>query len=71
MTAVAEALAAAREEGARDILGRQAAVLAQGQRDARLGGEQRVAAEEQEPQAVVGDGNVGVLARDALLRFEQ
>ena len=43
------------EEGARDLVGRQAAEQAQRQRDARLGREHRVAGGEDEAQQVVAD----------------
>ena len=43
------------EEGARDLLGRQAAEQAQRERDARLGREHRMAGDEHEPQQVVAD----------------
>src|SRR5579859_412936 len=40
---------------ARDLLGRQAAEQAQGQRDARIGREHRVARDEHEAQEIVAD----------------
>ena len=43
------------EERPRDLLGRQAAEQAERERDARLGGEHRMAGREHEPQEVVAD----------------
>jgi hypothetical protein len=43
------------QEGARDLLGRQARDQAQGERDARLGREQRMARDEHQAQQVVAD----------------
>ena len=43
------------EERPRDLLGRQAAEQAERERDARLGGEHRMAGREDEPQQVVAD----------------
>jgi hypothetical protein len=44
------------EEGLRDFLGRQTADFAQGERHLRVGRERRMAAGENEPQAIVLDG---------------
>ena len=55
------------EEGVRDLGRREAADLAQRQRDAALGGERRVAAGEDEGEPVVGDrAHVVLLDRELL-----
>jgi hypothetical protein len=48
----------AHQEGARDLLSREAAERAQRERNARLGRERRVAAGEEQPQAVVWERGV-------------
>ena len=59
------------QEGARDLLGRQAAEQAQRERDARLGREHRMAGREDEAQQVVADVIVRVVERGVEIRFGQ
>ena len=50
------------QEGLRDLLRRQAADLSQRQRDLRIGRQRGVAAGEDQPQAVIGDARIVIVA---------